>query len=216
MRRALTIIVFFMTFCSSQAQTGSGMLIKTSPFSLLPSMVTNHGFLVFGIEKKIKNRISFSQDLGYLIYYGERSDIWDIRVKDVSGFTLRSEIRRYFGDNESDYTGFYLGFHFMFNYSRATRTQTVVDYPRAAYHHDYYVKRNVSAVHVTAGHQVHMNSRFTFDISSGLGIRRISSYSENKMERSIIEFEIPYNKPYDEGTRFFPSVITNVKFGYRI
>ena len=167
-------------------------------------------------RKKI-NKNSLGIDLGYIIYYGSpaKGDI-SIPVKNVKGFYSNIEYRHYY--HQSKRYKFYYGVNFVYQNSKTTREEEILNYtinpPYATvFINNYIVVRELYAAHIKAGIRMQYHN-FVFDPTIGIGVRYITSTAIDKVGTDNGEYEIPYNKPFDNGSKWFPSINYNFKIGY--
>ncbi|MCF6185211.1 MAG: hypothetical protein L3J56_11455 [Bacteroidales bacterium] len=192
------------------------VLVKTSPFLLLGGdYITYSVGIPLGIEIKINKKLNFYQGFTYImpaikdnvnsiIYFRKRED-------KINGIRTDSELKRYFKSNT--YKGFYLSTHFLYQY---TDVSTVT----GGYQRTY---RNLFALHEKIGWQTiikngfFFNNGFVFDVAIGFGVRY--DYSQTNYSNQLSTFNersllYPYNKIYQYGSKWFPSVNGSFKIGH--
>ncbi|MBN2175461.1 MAG: hypothetical protein JW731_15130 [Bacteroidales bacterium] len=104
--------------------------------------VTNSSGVQLGFELSTQKKKSFEWDLSY-IFKIDKGNFMDIHVDDIHGIKSNLEFRSYFSKKSNfQLTGFYWTPAFVFQYTRAERSQTL-DYGKQ---NVYYVNRYFSAL----------------------------------------------------------------------
>ncbi|MBI9039439.1 MAG: hypothetical protein JEY97_15000 [Bacteroidales bacterium] len=212
------VFVIFPCFISCQNQSDkehkSIKIIKYDITSLMGDGVTNSSGIQVGIELELKDNFSFEQDLMY-IFGLDKNDIgyFEIDVENVYGLKSVSELRYYLKHGiEPKLTGVYLAPNLILQYTNALRKQLDENHISNSYH----VNRFVFALHGKLGIQFVLYKNLFLDISAGFGIRYISSNSFGEKNDYISEYEYPYNKTYNTGSNWFPSITGGFRLGYKL
>jgi hypothetical protein len=80
----------------------------------------------------------------------------------------------------------------------------------------YSIFRNEFAIHLKYGYQNISVAGFVSDFSIGIGWRYITSRTNNTYPISFIEYEFPYSKPFNHGSRSFFSATGAIRIGFLI
>lgn len=186
-------------------------MIKYDFMSLMGDGTTTSMGVKLGVEIPLKNNQSFEIDAMYIFPCAAcKTDYFRIKTEKTNGFTLTAEYRFYLLHRPAPMGGFHLGPQVFYTYTKADMLDTP-GIPSTTYH----VYRNLVAAHAMVGYQARMARRLYFDPSIGIGLRYISSWNEYKIEDGSDRYEFPYNKPYEWGSQWFPSVTINIKFAFK-
>lgn len=189
----------------------SPWMLKYDFMSLMGDGVTNSMGVKLGVEIPLKNNQSFEFDAMYIFPCAIcNSDYFRIKTEKTNGFTLTAEYRFYLLHRPAPMGGFHLGPQIFYTYTKADMLETTKGQPNT-----YHVYRNLVSAHAMVGYQAKMARRLYFDPSIGIGLRYISSWNDNKIEAGSDQYEIPYNKPYESGSKWFPSFTINIKIAFK-
>lgn len=193
--------VFLLVFLSlgsygQDTLIDSKLCIKTAPLALLD--IYSGMSPRIGIEYKIKNTISFYNELGT---YVPNANSWI----NNHGFLTKFEIKLYL-NKERKTSGQYLSTEFFFKHQSYKSTyDTIINSNREKYRKDYLISKNVGCCTLKYGILVCHKNRLILDFFFGLGFRyratrnsllndeRIQpqgSYSENVSLSSAGNFKI--------------------------
>ncbi len=195
----------------------SSIFLNTSSLVIGDIWNVNIKWITMGYERDFAKKLSINFSAGFAFHFPEnKNSMTSIPfVKKSKGFDLSPEIKKYVKNN------IYIGAQLYFQHTLTSRTQDVLDYityiPIETYHYktiNYSVNRTAIAVHVKLGKKYTFKNGILIDNSIGLGVRYINSYSTGKKEFQSTSYEIPYNKPFDNGNAFFPSFVYHLKVGY--
>lgn len=190
---------------------GNTWMIKYDFISLMGDGITSSMGVKLGVEIPLKNNQSFEFDAMY-IFPCEACKVayFRIQTEKTNGIMLTAEYRFYLLHRPAPMGGFHLGPQVFYTYTKADMLETP-EKPSTTYH----VYRNLVAAHAMVGYQAKMARRLYFDPSIGIGLRYISSWNDNKLEDGSDQYEFPYNKLYESGSQWFPSVTLNIKFAFK-
>ena len=179
------------------------IVIKYALSSIGGDWVTNSKGIEFGVEFRISPKFSFQQEVGSIFYDNRACDLFTVCVDDISGFRSDTELKHYFIKN--NFKGDYIAYHFLFMKTVAD-ISLYVDAPLE-------VKRLVFANHLKIGWQYIFKIGLAIDLSFGFGVRYISSDNNYGYALNYRD-EAPYHKPYDYGSKLFPSAVLGIKIGW--
>jgi len=212
------LLTFFplFVFCqnSVEQKTKAEKIIKFDIGSLLGDMATNSTGIQLGIESELKDSYSFEQDLMYIFKFDRNNyQFPKIDIENIYGLKSSSELRYYLRKGiKPILTDVYWGHNLILQYTYAKRKQ--FDNQDKDY---YFVNRFVFAFHEKIGLQFSLYKNIYFDISFGIGIRYISSNTVNdEFNNNNNESEYPYVKPYNSGSKWFPSITGGYKIGFKL
>jgi hypothetical protein len=187
------------------------LYFKYSPLSLLGDGVTNSIGIQLGLEYKLKNQIGIQQDIMYIFLFSHKNqNFFTINVNNINGIRSITELRFYLNKENQHLEGIYIAPQLIYQYTKAIRTQSLVNQDV----NEYCIKRNVIAFHGKLGWQLVNKCRFILDVSCGVGLRYIASFNSGKIPDHSIDYEFPYSKDYDSGSKIFPSFIMALNIGW--
>jgi hypothetical protein len=186
-------------------------VIKYGLAGLAGDWITNSMGIQFGFEMELDKNKSFEQDLMYIFGVDDNGSNMYIYVDNIYGFKTNSELRFYL-DKEPAFplNGFYLAPAFVFQYTRAKRSQTLDSYQK----NNYDVIRYFTALNMKFGFQTPIWKNFLFDLSVGGGIQYIHSRTINKEPDSVSE-KFYFNTEYDSGNGWIIGPALSINLGYR-
>lgn len=223
MQKVVTIIILILIAKSTFSQDTLTISNKRTPFFALKwsplklltgDWVTNSRAIQVGGEYILKSKYSVEQDIGY-IFNGNKENIGilTVGIETIKGIRSETQVKQYFSQNYSKLEGVFIGIHFLYQITKATRTETVGNYSTGYYKNNYDVYRNVLGSHIMLGWQIILKSNLVFELEGGIGARYISSKPLNRKEENGT-YEFPYHKIYDKGEKLFPSVTGSLKIGW--
>jgi hypothetical protein len=128
------------------------------------------------------------------------------------GVLVSAEYRNYLFTGKTSCDGFHLGPRLAYQFTVSELNETLGSNIQNAYD----VKRHMVTAHMMAGYQLQVTGPLYLDPSLGLGIRYISSRSPDKKGTDPGQKEFPYNKDFESGRKFFPSVDISIALGLKI
>jgi hypothetical protein len=186
-------------------------VIKYGLAGLAGDWVTNSMGIQFGLEIELDKNKSFEQDLMYIFGVDDNGSNLYVYVENIYGFKTNSELRFYMDkDPAFPLNGFYLAPAFVFQYTRAERSQTVDSGEK----NNYDVNRYFTALNIKFGFQTPIWKNFLFDMLVGGGIQYIHSRSINKEPENASE-KFYFNTEYDSGSGWVIGPALSLNLGYR-
>ena len=213
----LILACIFYSFLS-QAQTSDGLnrkgiIMKYDLISLLGDQVTNSMGVQLGVEFSAGKNKSLEVDLMYIFPCASCSRPYtSIHTEKVNGIQLSGEYRFYLFSGEKPFSGFHLGPQVLWQHTLAGMHETYNN----GVNNDYEVFRDLFTTHAMAGYQFRIVGPLHFDPALGLGLRYISSRNEGKKGEGSGQHEFPYDKDYESGAKWFPSITINLKIGLKL
>jgi hypothetical protein len=215
--QTLLCICLIISCLSVSGQENSDVLnhktkvIKYGLASLAGDWVTNSMGIQFGFEMELDKNKSFEQDLVYIFGVDDNGSNLYVYVDNIYGFKSNSELRFYLDkDPALPLNGFYLAPAFVFQYTRAERSQTLDSYEK----NNYDVIRYFTALNMKFGFQTPIWKNFLFDLSVGGGIQYIHSRTIDKEPDNITE-KYYFNTEYDSGSGWIMGPALSLNLGYR-
>ncbi len=210
-------ILILLLFCTSLEYSQSDnfrndYILKFSMLDLFTGFQYQSSTIQFGVEKGISSDMSIYTEVGYLFHLYKKPDLLIINFKNSSGFAIETEVRKYIGEEKSKFIGQYFSIDFLYRYVDGKDEQWVSDNRKEGYS----IFRNEGAIHIKYGYQNISLAGFVSDFSIGLGLRNISSKTDSKYPLSMLEYEFPYNKPFETGSRTFISATAAIRIGWSI
>ncbi len=185
-------------------------IIKYDLISLLGDQVSNSMGVRLGLEYTPLNNQSFETDIMYIFPCSSCGQSYTtIKTEKTSGFLISAEYRFYLVPGKQSLSGFHLGPQFAYQFTRSEMNETY----DSGILNTYQVYRNLVTTHALAGYQLRITGPLYFNPAVGIGLRYISSRNENKKGSDPGQHEFPYNKDFESGAKWFPSVTINIKIG---
>jgi uncharacterized protein YxeA len=211
----LFVICSFFVFGQNQSDIENKpvKIIKFDISSLMGDQVTNSSGIQLGLEIELKDNLSFEQDLMYIFKY-DRSykRYFEITCENINGIKSVSELRYYFKkDIDPKFTDIYMAPNLILQYTNAIREEN----DEYGTPNNYQVNRFVFALHGKIGLQFALYKNLYLDISTGLGVRNISSNAIGKKSNNNNEHEFLYGKLYDNGSEWFISLTGSFRLGFK-
>ncbi len=205
-------IILTSTITFSQENSRSWM-IKYDFTSLLGDKVTNSMGAMLGLEYSAGGNRSFEFDAMYIFPCSSCGKSYtSITAEKTNGLLLSAESRYYLFPGKHLFTGFHLGPQVYYQYTRSEMRETY----DGGTENFYQVYRNLLAAHAMAGYQLRITGPLYFNPAIGLGFRYISSRNENKKGADSGQHEYLYNKDFESGSEWFPSITINLKIGIKL
>ena len=183
----------------------NSIILKISPLQILGGdFITNSLSVGLSMEKTIKR--PYSVYVGVRYVFTDKRDVIDkrwivINVKQVNGFNVDAELRRYFSKDNSEMSGAYLSANLKSIYTQAK-------------YQGYIVNRFSSSSYINIGWQEIFDSGFVFDIAVGIGFKYVISNSNTNLNDHTYHIMDGGKKPYHTGSAFFPFINLNINLGY--
>jgi hypothetical protein len=183
------------------------LIIKVAPFDILMGdYITNSYSFGLSVEKPIFK--SYSIGFGAKYIFTDKNDIFNkapviVSVKKVNGFSIDSELKKYFSNNRELVQGFYWSPSAKLLFTKA-------------HIENYSVYRYSLGISSSIGFQSIDKNKITYDFGIGISLRYVSS-SNNSDSDNFYSKRYHYtdggNKPYHEGNSIFPAITLNLKIG---
>ena len=215
----LILFVFGNILYSQQGEISHDYILKFSILDLLTGIRYESSTLQFGLEKGLAEDLSINSELGYSLHINREPGIFSIDLDNSSGFAFETEIRKYMGREKTSYIGSYLSIDFLYRYLDAKNHHSgflVTGEEFYSFIENYSIYRNECAIHLKYGYQNISTAGFVSDFSIGIGWRYITSRTISSYPVSFIQYEFPYNKPFNEGSRSFFSVTAAIRIGWSL
>ncbi len=209
--------VFYMASMLATAQndhkSNKYCIIKYDLISLLGDQVTNSMGVKLGFELALQDDRSLGADLMYIFPCSSCGQSYTtVKTEKTTGFMLSAEYRFYLFRGKHPLSGFHLGPQLEYQFTRSEMNET---YDNGILN-TYQVYRNLVATHAMAGYQFRVTGPLYFNPALGVGLRYISSRNENKKGDDPGQHEFPYNKDFETGAKWFPSITINIKIGLKL
>ena len=209
----LSTFIFLFSISAVGQQKTKPLILKYDLMSLLGDKVTNSMGIQLGLEKFISSSISLSVDAMYIFpcsccgkpYTG-------ITTESTKGVSASTGARYYSSKKADTPEGLYFGPLFSFLHTRSEMWEA----SDVSGENLYMVYRDLFSAHVMAGYQLRITGPLYFDPSIGLGTRFISSRNDNKVGTDSGQHEYLYDKDFESGSKWFPSLNISIKIGLKI
>jgi len=190
-----------------------GFIIKYDLISLLGDQVSNSMGVRLGFEGMTVKDQSIGADIMYIFPCKNCGKAYTkIETEKTVGFLVSANYSFYFFNREDPFRGFHIGPQLAYQYTRSEMPET---YDQGV-PNTYEVYRNMFTAHAMAGYQINILGRLYFDPALGFGLRYISSRNENKKGSDPGQQEFPYDKDYESGAGWFPSIDISIKIGLKL
>jgi len=208
-----SMLIPYLTNAQSGPEKSKSYLIKYDLISLLGDQVTNSMGIQIGSEIFLTANGSLEADVMIIFPCSSCGKPYtSIKTEKTNGFTLSAAYRYYFYSGVKPSSGFHIGPQALYQYTVSELSETYDDGIPNSYH----VYRNMGCLHAMTGYQICIAGPLYFDPVIGLGLRYISSYNRGKKGEGSGQFEFPYNKDFETGSKLFPSVTINLKIGFKL
>lgn len=172
----------------------------------------------FAVEYKIKSRINFQNELGYINTLINNLYSYE-NFRDLKGLRTRFEVRFYQKNRYKEVKGFYLAPEIFYIYSQYKRRREVgrgcvdggCDYFELK---DYIVYKNIFGQHFKIGYQTEISGNFLIDFYGGVGIRHVFIHAP-EVETADRRRDFMAGN-HDNGTFLRPSMSLGFKVGYLV
>ncbi len=190
------------------------VVIKFSPLCLVDP---NYPAIQLGVEFRIKNTLSYQQEIGYITRDTNRAPTDSI--PSGSGIKIRSEIRNYFLLNIENRTmsGLYTALEPFYTYTYFYRRGTFIDDHGNNCSEVYKIDKHVIGINGKIGYQKIFSSGITIDIYIGIGAKyRKITHLEKDCDSKTIKYSAGYlfAGAEMEGEKIVPNLPISIKFGY--
>jgi hypothetical protein len=243
LKRSGTYLLIFMVvfILSSNSHTSDSLKIKrwiitTSVFEYWPTFKLNTGNFNAGTEIYLKRNNSLAVNAGIINSYGKSNGLLSIEALSTKGIKLQVEGRHYFGrlkiwepaillfwphilqykSQILENTGYYMAVHSSFQQTATKRPDDLFSHTGSD-QNIYTVNRNVYTLNIKFGYQCIKKCGLTIDYSVGLGGQYISSSAKNRAGNDSAwpnsQEDFP-NKLFDHGSKIYPNIVYQVKFGW--
>lgn len=203
----LSVFIFIIYVASAQQDSvGQRNLTFKFPLSHLNGDIYAHSAGIgIGIEKMLKPRLSFSQEVGY-IFDVDRKSIIGSNVSNLNGIKLVSELRKYLIRNEVPESGFFTSLELR-NVITSSEQNEWFD-GRVENNQIFRYRSGLSGnFGVLFYWDQHKRGRLTLELMGGAGIGYV--YADSEKANSG-------NRDYNNDNRFFPWFNMDMKIGYII
>lgn len=206
----ITLFIATCIFLQAGAQENKvEYLIKYDLASILGDQVTNSSGIQLGTELMLDPKQSLAFDVMYIFPCEScKQPYTTITSRDTRGWMISSEYRFYLVRGKHKASGFHLGPQILFQHTKSEMRETYNE----GIENIYTVSRDLLATHAMAGYQFRLGGPFFFNPAFGLGLRLISSRTENKQGTDSGQHEFPYDKDFESGSKWFPGFTFNLKF----
>ncbi len=206
-------ILVFTASAQEENNTRKGFMIKYDLISLLGDQVSNSMGVRLGFEGMTVKDQSMGADLMYIFPCKNCGEAYTkIETEKTVGFLISACYSFYLFNQEVPFRGFHIGPQLAYQYTRSEMFET---YDQGV-PNTYEVYRNMFTAHAMAGYQIRIVGSLYFDPALGLGLRYISSRNENKKGSDPGQHEFPYDKDYESGAGWFPSIDISIKIGLKL
>ncbi len=211
------ILIAAITLCMSYLVSGQDIknpiILKYDVISLLGDQVTNSMGVKLGAEYFVTPRHAAGADLMYIFPCSNCSKPYtSIKTESTRGYSVSLFYRYYIHDGIERPEGFYLGPHASYQRTQSEMWEGSDEFGENLYQ----VYRDLLSFHLMAGYQLNIAGPVYFDPSLGLGVRYISSRSLNKLGTGGGVHEFPYDKDFESGSKWFPSLCFSIKIGIKL
>ena len=206
-------IILWLGLCAYSQEDANPVILKYDLVSLLGDQVTNSAGILLGLEKFIRPRHSVNLDAMYIFpCAGCGKSYTSINTESTKGLSVSAGARYYPFVKNGTATGFFFGPLFSYQFTRSEMWEA----SDTDGENHYQVYRSLFSAHVMAGYQIRIIGPFFFDPSIGLGTRFVSSRNENKTGTDSGQHEFLYDKDFESGSKWFPSLTFSIKIGLKI
>jgi hypothetical protein len=210
------LLCLFMAFMATAQESPSGrtgIMVKYDVISLLGDQVSKSAGLRMGVEFAIGNNQSLETDAMFIFPCASCGKPYTTIYTDKTrGFSISAGYRYYLFPGEPGFKGFHIGPQILYQYTESDMQETYNN----GIQNIYFVYRNLLAFHAMAGYQLRIAGPLMFNPVIGIGTRYISSRNANKKQVGTGQHEFPYNKDYENGSQWFPSVTIELKIGLKL
>lgn len=210
----LLCLFIVATAASQESPLGKpGFMLKYDVISLLGDQVSKSAGVRLGIEFAAGNNSSIETDVMFIFPCASCGKPYTtINTESTRGFSLSAGYRYYLFSEDPGFKGFHIGPQILYQYTESDMPETYDN----GISNTYFVYRNLLAFHAMAGYQLRIAGLLMFNPVVGIGTRYISSINANKKQSGTGQHEFPYNKDYENGSQWFPSVIIELKIGLKL
>jgi hypothetical protein len=211
MRMILLVQIFLLVFPSVYGQDRSdsirNLTIKFPVTSLFGDLYGESMGIGIGIEKMIKPRFSFSQEVNY-IFHVDRTSILSEDMESINGLKFTTEIRKYLIRKEVPESGFFVNMELKNIITNSVKKSGIT----AGGTEENEITRYRGVLTANFGvlfyWDPHKKSRITLELLGGGGLGYIKA-------KSGINREIPGAKSdYSSANGFYPWINFDMKIGY--
>ncbi|MDY0075733.1 MAG: DUF3575 domain-containing protein [Bacteroidales bacterium] len=158
--QAIILALLLLVASFARAQNTNRFILKTSVVELVAGdFATRSWSPNLIIEIPLKNNYSFQQGVGFILPDNNLDkEMLFIFVDRLFGVSIRPELKKYISKNKAVLNGFYLSLD-----AKGVYTNAELSVSKAV------VKRIDMATHFNIGYQVFTKSKFSFELSAGIG-----------------------------------------------
>jgi hypothetical protein len=161
---------FFLLLSLNTVSQTNKVLIKISPLPLIDEV--SFPTIQAGVEFTLSDKMSWYNEVGvkYRKSYYEYSDTSFLAS---NGFKIKSEVRYYFRQNSSTFSGRYVAANAFFIYDIHNAVTSYFYQKDSSMEKidNFGVKKNVFGINLVYGFQRSLSERFLFELFAGVGIR---------------------------------------------
>ncbi len=198
-----TLLLLFMSTCAQNNTFQKKFVdVSLSMAGVEGDRVTNSMGIQAGIEFRLKNNVGMQCDLRYIFDVPRLrgNGYFIIHVDNLTGFAIHTDVKIYLRQSGDQLTGGYFGGQVLYQYTISSLQ-------------DNRVNRTKADLYGITGWKYLGNTGFLFEVSAGIGMQLISSYSSGK--NYSVSNEFPWSKPYGSGTNIYPDLTWNIRIGWR-
>ena len=175
-----TAVTFFFLLLGLHAVSQTNkVLIKLSPLPLIDE--ASFPTVQVGVEFMLSHKVSWYNEVG-IKYRKSYYDYSDTNFLASKGFKIKSEMRYYFRQNSSTFSGRYVAANAFYIYD-AHNAVTSYFYQKDSLMEkvdNFGVRKNVFGINLLYGFQRSLSERFLFELFAGVGIRFRTVHTINK------------------------------------
>jgi len=206
-------ILVFTANAQEEKDMKKGFIIKYDLISLLGDQVSNSMGVRLGFEGMTAKDQSISADIMYIFPCKNCGEAYTkIETEKTVGFLISTSYSFYLFNRDIPFRGFHVGPQLAYQYTQSEMLET---YDQGV-PNTYEVYRNMFTAHAMAGYQMRIAGPLYFDPALGFGLRYISSRNKSKKGSDPGQHEFPYDKDYESGASWFPSIDISIIIGLKL
>lgn len=188
-------------------------MIHYDLLSLLGDQISTSMGVSLGVEWGTGSGKSVQASLLYIFHCASCGKPYTtIETASTRGFRVSAGYRFYLFTAKGPLSGFHTGPAVEFQYTAYEMDETYDN----GIPNTYRVYRNLMAAHAMAGYQLRVAGPLFLDPEIGLGFRYISSRNEDRKSPGSGQHEFPYDKDFESGHKWFPSIQLSIKLGIKL
>lgn len=216
MKKAFTLFIIMLITLHpiwSQEDKENDLIIKYDVISLLGDQVSNSSGVRLGLEVMYSSDRSLAFDVMFVFPCASCTGAYyTIETERTVGFMVSADHRFWLYRADIPISGFHLGPRLAYQFTQSEMSETYDNGTPNNYH----VYRHMIGLHAMAGYQFRIVGPIYFNPEIGFGTRYISSRDEGKIGDDPGQHEFPYDKDYESGSKWFPSIDFNLKIGLKL